>query len=196
MSASLRPSSRAPQVVVEEWCLSALLHLRNIRRPSPGKHRRASPTTAASCWWAHMLAHNPPNSCVLPYGEAEFEQMHMPECWSQRTTAPAHARACVLRTVVLLRCRLVRPRVGSAKAQRCQHLSSTRRQIPRFTTRKYTLHEPLCALSAAAKNSVWIFTATTRARAQLTQVPPRRTTGWCPYWGRCSARPDTLYALN
>lgn len=131
MSASLRPSSRAPQVVVEEWCLSALLHLRNIRRPSPGKHRRASPTTAASCWWAHMLAHNPPNSCVLPYGEAEFEQMHMPECWSQRTTAPAHARACVLRTVVLLRCRLVRPRVGSAKAQRCQHLSSTRRQIPR-----------------------------------------------------------------
>ena len=43
-------------------------------------------------------------------------------------------------------------------------------------------------LSAAAKNSVWIFTATTRARAQLTQVPPRRTTGWCPYWGRCSAQ--------
>ena len=33
-------------------------------------------------------------------------------------------------------------------------------------------------LSAAAKNSVWIFTATTRARAQLTQVQPRRTTGW------------------
>jgi hypothetical protein len=23
-----------------------------------------------------------------------------------------------------------------------------------------------------------------------------RTTGWCPYWGRCSARPDTSYALN
>jgi hypothetical protein len=33
-------------------------------------------------------------------------------------------------------------------------------------------------LSADAKNSVWIFTATTRARAQLTQVQPRRTTGW------------------
>jgi hypothetical protein len=22
------------------------------------------------------------------------------------------------------------------------------------------------------------------------------TTGWCPYWGRCSARPDTRYALT
>jgi hypothetical protein len=32
------------------------------------------------------------------------------------------------------------------------------------------------------------FTATTRARAELTQVQPRHTTGWCPYWGRCSAR--------
>ena len=37
-------------------------------------------------------------------------------------------------------------------------------------------------LNAAAKSSAWTFTATTRARAQLTQVPPRRTTGWCPYW--------------
>jgi hypothetical protein len=51
-------------------------------------------------------------------------------------------------------------------------------------------------LSAAAKNSAWTFTATTRARAQLTQVQPRRTTGWCPYWGRCSARPDTRYGPN
>jgi len=33
-------------------------------------------------------------------------------------------------------------------------------------------------LSAAAKSSEWTFTATTRARAQLTQVQPRRTTGW------------------
>jgi hypothetical protein len=33
-------------------------------------------------------------------------------------------------------------------------------------------------LSAAAKNSAWTFTATTRARAQLTQVQLRRTTGW------------------
>jgi hypothetical protein len=33
-------------------------------------------------------------------------------------------------------------------------------------------------LSAAAKSLAWTFTATTRARAQLTQVQPRRTTGW------------------
>jgi len=36
-------------------------------------------------------------------------------------------------------------------------------------------------------SSAWTFTATTRARAQLTQVQPRRTT-------RCSARPDTSCA--
>ena len=44
-------------------------------------------------------------------------------------------------------------------------------------------------LSAEAKSSAWTFTATTRARAQLTQVQPRRTT-------RCSARPDTSCAHN
>jgi len=32
--------------------------------------------------------------------------------------------------------------------------------------------------ASTAKSSAWTFTATTRARAQLTQVPPRRTTGW------------------
>ena len=47
-SASLRQSSRAPRVVVEEWCQSALLHLRHTRRPSPRRHRRARPTPAAS----------------------------------------------------------------------------------------------------------------------------------------------------
>jgi hypothetical protein len=40
------------------------------------------------------------------------------------------------------------------------------------------------------------FTETTRAPAQRTQVQPRCTTGWCPYWGRCSARPDTRYGPN
>ena len=69
-------------------------------------------------------------------------------------------------------------------------------QRPRDQRRRLAGAECDNLLSAAAKNSVWIFTATTRARAQLTQVPPRRTTGWCPYWGRCSARPDTLSALN
>jgi hypothetical protein len=33
-------------------------------------------------------------------------------------------------------------------------------------------------LNAAAKSSAWTFTATTRARAQLTQVQQRRTIGW------------------
>ena len=33
-------------------------------------------------------------------------------------------------------------------------------------------------LSAAAKSSACTFTATTRARAQLTQLQPMRTTGW------------------
>jgi len=46
-------------------------------------------------------------------------------------------------------------------------------------------------LNAVAKSTPWTCTATTPQHAQLTQVPPRRTTGWCPHWGRCSARPDT-----
>ena len=33
-------------------------------------------------------------------------------------------------------------------------------------------------LNAAAKSSAWTFTATTRARAQLTLVQQRRTIGW------------------
>jgi hypothetical protein len=33
-------------------------------------------------------------------------------------------------------------------------------------------------LNAAAKSSAWTFTATTGARAQLTQVQQRRTIGW------------------
>jgi hypothetical protein len=52
-------------------------------------------------------------------------------------------------------------------------------------------------LSAVASGMLWTCTATIPPHAQLTQVQSRRTTGWCPYWGRCSARPtDTRYALN
>jgi hypothetical protein len=73
-SASLRPSSRAPRVVVEEWCQSALLHLRNTRRPSPRKHRRASPTPAAT------------SLALFPRCDAEHAQVHMPECCRQRNS--------------------------------------------------------------------------------------------------------------
>ena len=48
-------------------------------------------------------------------------------------------------------------------------------------------------LSVDAKNTRWTSTATTQARAQLTEVQPRRTTGW---WGPLpltSARLDTRF---
>ena len=49
-------------------------------------------------------------------------------------------------------------------------------------------------LSAAAKNTRWTFTATTQARAQLTQVQPRRTTGWYLPLAPSTARLDTRSA--
>jgi len=52
-------------------------------------------------------------------------------------------------------------------------------EVPTLAALPRLHNSPL--LNAAAKNSAWTFTATTRARAQLTQVQPRRTTGWCPY---------------
>ena len=44
--------------------------------------------------------------------------------------------------------------------------------------------------------ALWETFVSTTLGLELTQVQPRPTTGWCPYWGRCSARPDTRYALN
>ena len=40
------------------------------------------------------------------------------------------------------------------------------------------LAAPASIIARLLKSSAWTFTATTRARAQLTQVQPRRTTGW------------------
>jgi hypothetical protein len=51
-----------------------------------------------------------------------------------------------------------------------------------------------CKKHACFESPLWTFTATTHARAQLTQVQPRRTTGW---WGPLplsSARLDTRSA--
>jgi hypothetical protein len=49
-------------------------------------------------------------------------------------------------------------------------------------------------LSAAAKNTQWTCTATTQARAELTQVQQRRTTGWYLSLALSSARLDTRCA--
>ena len=49
--------------------------------------------------------------------------------------------------------------------------------------------------NAAAKNSA-AFTATTQARAQLTQMPPRRTTGWSPCSALSSTQLDTRSARS
>ena len=53
-----------------------------------------------------------------------------------------------------------------------------------------------CLLNAAAKSSQSKPTATTQTRAQLTQVPPRRTTGWSRCSDLCSAQPGTRSARN
>jgi hypothetical protein len=65
-------------------------------------------------------------------------------------------------------------------------------EVPVLSSLPRRNNSPL--LSAAAKNTAWTFTATTQPRAQLTQVQPRRTTGW---WGPLplsSARLDTRSA--
>jgi hypothetical protein len=49
-------------------------------------------------------------------------------------------------------------------------------------------------LSAAAKNTAWTLTATTQPRAQLSQVQPRRTSGWYLSLALCFARLDTRSA--
>jgi hypothetical protein len=47
-------------------------------------------------------------------------------------------------------------------------------------------------LNAPAKKTGWTFTATTLARAQLTQVEPRCTTGWCLPLTLTSGQRDTV----
>jgi hypothetical protein len=50
-------------------------------------------------------------------------------------------------------------------------------EVPVLSSLPRRNNSPLA--KCGCKNTAWTFTATTQPRAQLTQVQPRLTTGWC-----------------
>ena len=67
-------------------------------------------------------------------------------------------------------------------------------EVPVLSSLPLRNNSPLA--QCGCKNTLWTFTATTHPPVHLTQVQPKRTTGWSLSLAPCFARLDTQFGHN